>query len=188
MASGGKRKALVTGGAGFIGSHLADALLDRGYRVRALDSLSPQVHGDGGDRPAYLHPEVELVAGDVRDAAAVRRALRGVDAVYHFAACVGVGQSMYEVARYTDVNNLGTAVLLEALVERPVERLVVASSMSLYGEGLYADAAGRVTAGSDRTLEQLRRGDWEVRGPDGEELAPLPAVLEHRRAFLVEQS
>ncbi|MFL5577007.1 MAG: NAD-dependent epimerase/dehydratase family protein [Gemmatimonadaceae bacterium] len=167
-------KILITGGAGFIGSHLADELLDRGYRVRALDNLSPQVHGRGCTRPAYLREDVELVVGDVRDPEAVRRALRGVDAVYHFAAVVGVGQSMYEVQRYTDVNNVGTAVLLEALARRPVERLVVASSMSIYGEGLFASATGAETAGRERSLEQLRRGDWEVRGDGGEVLSPLP--------------
>src|SRR5438270_10343606 len=114
---------LITGGAGFLGSHLADELLGQGYRVRVLDNLSPQVHGSERKRPAYLHPDVELVTGDICDARAVRRALKGVDAVFHFAAAVGVGQSMYEVAHYTKVNNLGTAVLLEALIEKPVRRL-----------------------------------------------------------------
>ena len=132
---------LITGGAGFIGSHLADALLARGHRVRALDSLSPQVHGPDEERPEYLDPEVELMVGDVRDPGAVRRALQGADVVYHLAAAVGVGQSMYEIAQYTSVNNLGTAVLLEAIAATPVERLVVASSMSLYGEGLYRHRA-----------------------------------------------
>src|SRR5919206_323006 len=103
---------LITGGAGFIGSHLADALLQRDHEVRALDNLSPQVHGEGLSRPAYLSEDVELIQGDVRDLNAVRRALRGVDVVYHLAAAVGVGQSMYEVVHYTDVNNRGTAVLL----------------------------------------------------------------------------
>jgi dTDP-L-rhamnose 4-epimerase len=165
---------LITGGAGFIGSHLADELLACGYRVRALDSLSEQVHGPAASRPDYLYPDVELQVGDVRDADAVRRALRGVDAVFHLAAMVGVGQSMYQIARYTDVNNMGTAVLLEALAERPVERLVVASSMSIYGEGLYRDGVGRVRAGVERTLEQLRAGDWEVRDADGGLLTPVP--------------
>ena len=165
---------LITGGAGFIGSHLADELLGRGYRVRALDNLSPQVHGEGAARPGYLDPEVELQVGDVRDPEAVRRALEGVDAVFHFAAMVGVGQSMYEVARYTEVNNVGTAVLLEALTRRPVERLVVASSMSLYGEGLYRTRAGEVVEGRERSLRQLRRGDWEVRDARGEALTPVP--------------
>jgi dTDP-L-rhamnose 4-epimerase len=165
---------LITGGAGFIGSHLADELLVHGYRVRALDCLSEQVHGPGTPRPGYLSPEVELVEGDVRDAAAVRKALDGVDAVFHFAACVGVGQSMYEIARYTGVNNLGTAVLLEALIERPVERLIVASSMSLYGEGLYRDADGNLATGCERGREQLKRRDWEVRDAQGRPLTPVP--------------
>jgi dTDP-L-rhamnose 4-epimerase len=168
------RQVLITGGAGFIGSHVADELLARGYRVRALDNLSPQVHGDGAARPPYLHEDVELVVGDVRDPDAVRRALDGVDAVYHFAAAVGVGQSMYEVRHYTDVNNVGTAVLLEALIARPVQRLVVASSMSIYGEGLYRDPAGNLVTAAERPLEQLRRADWEVRGEDGEILEPVP--------------
>src|SRR5829696_3157845 len=122
---------LVTGGAGFIGSHLADELLARGHRVRALDNLTPQVHGDG-ERPEYLADDVELQVGDVRDADAVRRALVGVDAVVHLAARVGVGQSMYEIADYTAENSGGTAVLLEAMLDAPPRRLVVASSMSIY--------------------------------------------------------
>jgi len=100
--------------------------------------------------------------------------LKGVDAVYHFAAAVGVGQSMYEIAQYTDINNMGTAVLLEALVARPVQRLVVASSMSLYGEGLYRAPDGTLVTHAERTREQLVAGDWEPRGADGERLEPLP--------------
>jgi dTDP-L-rhamnose 4-epimerase len=168
------RHVLITGGAGFIGSHVADALLERGDRVRVLDSLSPQVHGDARARPDYLAAEVELVTGDIRDPVAVRRALDDVDMVYHFAAMVGVGQSMYQVSDYTTVNGAGTAVLLEALIERPVERLVVASSMSIYGEGLYRDAAGDPQPGSDRELAQLRRGEWELHDAAGAILEPVP--------------
>ena len=164
---------LITGGAGFIGSHLADALLERGHEVRALDNLSPQVHGPAGTRPSYLSPGVELLRGDVRDADTVRRALRGVDAVYHFAAAVGVGQSMYEIDHYTSVNNGGTAVLLQALIEQPVERLVVASSMSIYGEGLYRAPGGAIVPGRERPIEQLRAGKWEVRDETGETLTPV---------------
>lgn len=165
---------LITGGAGFIGSHLADELLEAGHSVRALDNLSPQVHGEGAKRPNYLNRDVELVEGDVRDLAAVVRALDGVDAVYHFAAAVGVGQSMYEVAHYTSVNNLGTAVLLEALIKRPVSRLIAASSMSIYGEGLYQDPDGNISSGLERNVEQLHRHEWEVRNNRQESLAPLP--------------
>lgn len=167
---------LITGGAGFIGSHVADALLARGYRVRVLDSLDAQVHGEQahGQRPAYLASEVDLVRGDVRDPDAVNRALEGVDRVFHLAAAVGVGQSMYEIVRYTDVNNLGTAVLLEALLRKPVRRLVVASSMSIYGEGAYVRANGTLKAPVPRDVEQLRRGVWEVHDEDGEPLTPVP--------------
>jgi dTDP-L-rhamnose 4-epimerase len=165
---------LITGGAGFIGSHLADDLLARGHDVRALDLLSPQVHGTATTRPAYLHPDVELIQGDVRDGDVVRRALAGIDAVYHFAAAVGVGQSMYEVEHYASTNTGGTAVLLQALIRQPVERLVVASSMSLYGEGLYRRADGTTVSHVERSLDQLRAGEWEPRDDDGGQLAPLP--------------
>ncbi len=168
------KKILITGGAGFIGSHVADELLANGYRVQVLDALAAQVHGDSGRRPDYLDPEVEVVVGDVTDPDAVAKAVDGMDAVYHFAAAVGVGQSMYEVAHYTRVNNLGTAVLLEALIAKPVERLVVASSMSLYGEGLYRTAGGEQRVSGERSLEQLRAGDWELHDEDGSVLQPIP--------------
>jgi dTDP-L-rhamnose 4-epimerase len=167
-------RVLITGGAGFIGSHLADELLEHGYQVRALDNLSEQVHGPGTNRPSYLSPEVELIDGDVRDPETVRRALAGIDAVFHFAAMVGVGQSMYEIERYTGVNNLGTAVLLEALIEKPVERLVVASSMSIYGEGLYRDADGNLVTGADRDRDQLKARAWDPLDAQGRPLTPVP--------------
>lgn len=165
---------LITGGAGFIGSHVADELIARGYRVRALDNLSPQVHGPRAGRPAYLHDDVELHLGDVREADDVRAALDGIDAVFHFAAAVGVGQSMYEIAQYTSVNNLGTAVLMEAVAGHAVERLVVASSMSVYGEGWYRGANGRVRPGYERPLAQLKAGTWELLDEAGCPLEPLP--------------
>ncbi|HEV7868731.1 MAG TPA: NAD-dependent epimerase/dehydratase family protein [Chthoniobacteraceae bacterium] len=165
---------LITGGAGFVGSHLADELLDHGYTVRALDNLSPQVHGVCAQRPDYLAEDVELLEGDVRDPQAVWKALEDVDAVYHFAATVGVGQSMYQIENYTSVNGIGTAVLLEALAKRPVERLIVASSMSIYGEGLYRTQEGTSAEGRERSLEQLKAHDWEIRGADGKALQPVP--------------
>jgi dTDP-L-rhamnose 4-epimerase len=165
---------LITGGAGFIGSHLADELLLRGHRVRVLDSLSPQFHGDRANRPSYLDPEVELRVGDVLDPRAVAQALEGMDAVYHLAAMVGVGQSMYRISDYTAVNNEGTAVLLEALARSPVERLVVASSMSIYGEGLYRGASGAPVAGRLRPLAQLQSRRWELADRDGRPLMPIP--------------
>jgi dTDP-L-rhamnose 4-epimerase len=132
---------LITGGAGFIGRHLAQALLQRGDSVRILDSLIEQVHPTR-ERPAELAQDAELIVGDVRDEAAVLRALKGVDKVVHLAAEVGVGQSMYAVDRYTSVNDYGTAVLFQQLIDNPVERVVVASSMSIYGEGLYRTVDG----------------------------------------------
>jgi len=169
-----KRKILITGGAGFIGSHLADRLLSEGHNVRLFDNLSEQVHGPDAVRPKYLDPELELIIGDVRDSGALRSALDGIDVVYHFAAMVGVGQSMYEVEKYTSVNNVGTAVLLEALIERPVEKLIVASSMSLYGEGLYKSPDGSVAEAADRNSADLKRRDWDVRSVSGEILTPIP--------------
>ena len=168
-----RQRVLITGGAGFIGSHVATELLEKGYSVRVLDNLAPQVHGPERKRPAYLDRDVELVVGDVREPQTIRRALKGVDAVYHFVANVGVGQSMYEIADYTSVNNLGTAVLLEAIIEKPVERLIVASSMSIYGEGLYRAPDGSISIGIERTLDQLKQGAWEVRNAKGEILQPV---------------
>jgi dTDP-L-rhamnose 4-epimerase len=165
---------LITGGAGFIGAHVANDLLANGYQVRALDNLVPQVHGEERGRPSYLSPEVELVTGDIRDPAAVSRALQQADMVVHLVALVGVGQSMYQIDEYTSVNNCGTAVLLQALARRPVERLVVASSMSIYGEGLYQNQAGVIRTPRERTIEQLKIGDWEVRDERGEQLIPAP--------------
>lgn len=166
---------LITGGAGFIGAHVANELLSRGYRVRALDALLPQVHGAARRRPTYLHPEVELITGDIRDPAALGCALDRVDAVFHFVALVGVGQSMYQMSEYTGVNCLGTTALLEAIAGRhPVERLVVASSMSIYGEGLYRDAQGEIRVPAERSLERLKANDWEVRDATGEVLTPAP--------------
>ncbi|MCU1455488.1 MAG: UDP-glucose 4-epimerase [Acidimicrobiales bacterium] len=164
---------LITGGAGFIGAHLSRRLLEAGDRVRVLDALLPQVHG-ATVRPAYLAPDAELQVGDVRDREAVERALIGIDRVVHLAARVGVGQSMYEIAQYASVNAVGTAVLLEALMARPVERLVVASSMSIYGEGDYVDGAGRPAPVASRTREQLAAGCWDPLGPRGDPLLPVP--------------
>jgi len=165
---------LVTGGAGFIGSHLCDDLLAAGCHVRVLDLLTEQVHGPAAVRPEYLAEDVELLHGDVRDPQAVVAALQGVDAVVHLAAAVGVGQSMYQIAHYTSTNNLATAVLLEALTQHPVRRLVVASSMSIYGEGLYCDAQGISREVAERTMADFEAGRWDLQDADGEALAPLP--------------
>jgi dTDP-L-rhamnose 4-epimerase len=163
---------LITGGAGFIGRHLAQALLERGDRVRVLDSLIEQVHPTRA-RPAELAQDVELMVGDVRDQAAVRKALARVDQVVHLAAEVGVGQSMYAVERYTSVNDFGTAVLFQELIDRPVERVVVASSMSIYGEGLYRTEDGRLVEDVVRAGRNAD-GSWDPLDEQGRALRPVP--------------
>jgi dTDP-L-rhamnose 4-epimerase len=162
---------LVSGGLGFIGRHLCRELVANNYSVCALDSLVEQVHGLGADVEPIAG--VDVIQADVRDAKAVRAALRGVDGVFHLAAEVGVGQSMYEIARYVGANDLGTAVLLEQLIEHPVRRIVVASSMSVYGEGLYRTADGRIVANARRHAARVRAGQWDLATPDG---SPLSAV------------
>jgi dTDP-L-rhamnose 4-epimerase len=171
-------RALVTGGAGFIGSHLVDALIAGGHEVRILDNLEPQVHGAGATWPVALHPAAERLQGDVCNPDAVARALAGIEIVFHQAAVVGVGQSMYELSRYVRANALGAAVLLEAIAEgrHRVERLIVASSMSIYGEGAYRDGAGRELAPEARSERQLAARDWELRDEEGQPLAPCPTA------------
>jgi dTDP-L-rhamnose 4-epimerase len=155
---------LVTGGAGFIGSHLVDALVEKGHRVRILDSIVEQVHG--GKLPGHLNPRAEFIRGNVCDAEVVKKALDGIDVVYHEAAEVGVGQSMYEIVRYVRANDLGTAVLLEEMIKRPgqFEKMVVASSMSIYGEGSYV-CGGCEGAFNPflRSHEQLEAHDWNFK-------------------------
>lgn len=130
---------LITGGAGFIGSHTADALIREGYRVRILDCLDSQIHGQTGVFPSYLHPDIECIRGDIRHAKDVRRALKGVSFVYHFASLTGVGQSMYDMKNYTDVNVSGTANLIEMIVkhEFPIKTFILSSSRAVYGEGTH---------------------------------------------------
>ena len=167
------KRILVTGGAGFIGSHLVDALLDAGHAVRVFDSLDPQVHGglrDAGKWPGYCCGEAEYVLGDVRDGDSLRKVMRGVDAVFHQAAAVGVAQSMYDIERYVEMNTLGTAILLDILVNDVtvrdrVGKVVVASSMSVYGEGSYmCPRHGEVYPGLRNRL-QLEARDPEMYCP-----------------------
>jgi dTDP-L-rhamnose 4-epimerase len=168
---------LVTGGAGFIGSYLVDALAERGYHVRVFDSLELQVHGPRREVPGYLNPAAELVVGDVRDRGALLEALNGISVVFHYAAAVGVGQSMYEISRYVEANTLGGANLLDILAneEHEVEKLIVASSMSIYGEGKYECGKCGVVYPHLRPDEQLRERKWEMRCPQcGNEARPLP--------------
>ena len=164
---------LVTGGAGFIGSHLVDALVAGGYKVRVIDCLEPQVHGDlriDGRWPDYCNPEAEFILGDVRDRHILKHALDGVEVIFHQAAAVGVGQSQYDIERYVDINIRGTAVLLDLLANEPVisaqlRKVIVASSMSIYGEGSYACPVHGVVNPMLRTLEQLSARKWDLHCP-----------------------
>jgi dTDP-L-rhamnose 4-epimerase len=167
-------KILITGGAGFIGSHLADELLEAGHEVRILDLLVPQVHGNRHGLPDYVAKDAEFIRGDIRDPDIVEKAIKGTNAIFHFAASVGVGQSMYRVRHYSDINAIGTAVLLEALIRNPVDRLVVASSMSVYGEGLYRTQDGEPVEDAFRSRFQLTKHMWDLYGEDEEPLIPVP--------------
>jgi dTDP-L-rhamnose 4-epimerase len=157
---------LVTGGAGYIGSHLVDELVRREYRVTVLDNLEPQVHRTG-TWPSYANPAVTYVRGDVRDRAVFEPLVRAADAVVHFGAAVSVGQSMYQVDRYVDVNTRGTALLLDILVNTThnVRKLIVASSIGVYGEGAYACAEHGPVAPTIRPEAQLAARDWEQHCP-----------------------
>jgi dTDP-L-rhamnose 4-epimerase len=159
------KRVLITGGAGFVGSHTADALVKEGDSVRILDNLTEQVHRSGV--PAYLTAEAEFLQGDVRDLRTLCAAVRGTDVIYHLAAAVGVGQSMYQMADYIGVNNLGTANLLQAILETRSypEKIIVASSMSIYGEGKYRCANCGEVAANPRSLEQMKQKRWEMACP-----------------------
>jgi len=165
---------LITGGAGFIGSHLASELLQHGYHVRILDNLTPQVHGSERLQPRHLDQRAEVFVGDIRDPQRMQEALEGVDSVIHLAAVVGERASMYRLEKFMNVNSTGTAVLLEALLDHPIKQLVVASSSAVYGEGLYCSYNGTAYPKIRRSSRQTARGDWEPRSPDGEVLYPLP--------------
>jgi len=177
-----EEKVLVTGGAGFIGRAVAAELLARGNQVRILDSLIEQVHGDR-ERPADLPADAELIVGDIRNRDVVARALKDVDSVIHLAAEVGVGQSMYAVERYTSVNETGSAVLFEALIDQPVRRVVTASSMSIYGEGLYQDADGNTVQDAERQPRTISTQSWDPVDGQGRSLKPI-ATPEWKRPSL----
>jgi dTDP-L-rhamnose 4-epimerase len=169
-------KIVVTGGAGFIGSHLVDALLQRGHAVTVFDNLEPQVHGDGGKPPDYLNPAAHFIKGDVRDKGALEKVLVGQEVIFHHAAMVGVGQSMYQIARYMETNTQGTANLLDLVINKykdQIRKVVVASSMSIYGEGLYSCAqCGDIVLGL-RDEADMAKGQWEQRCPEcGTDAAP----------------
>ncbi len=171
---------LVTGGAGFVGSHLVDALLARGHRVRVYDVLDRQVH-PGGRVPSYLAEDIEFVHGDVRDRERLKDALAGVEVVFHQAAYVGVGQSMYQIRRYVDGNSVGGATLLDILANEPhtVRKLVVASSMSIYGEGAYECREHGAVSPALRSRAQMEAHDWELKCPTcGLSVRPIPTPEE----------
>ncbi len=156
---------LVTGGAGFIGSHLVDALIKQNHTVRVLDILEEQVHE--GKRPSYLNPNAEYLWGDVRDRQALRTALQSVEVVFHEAASVGVGQSMYQIEKYVSNNVGGTAIVLDTLINDrvPIKKLIVASSMSIYGEGAYQCSGCGPVFPSIRSKAQLKSKQWEMTCP-----------------------
>jgi dTDP-L-rhamnose 4-epimerase len=164
-------KILVTGGAGFIGSHLVDALVDKGYAVRVLDNLEPQVHGslrEKGSWPNYSNPGAEYILGDIRDFDLVSRMVEDADVIFHEASLVGVAQSMYEIDRYTDANSKGTAVLLQAITrskKQKIRKMVVASSMSIYGEGAYICRMHGKVYPKLRNQQQLINRDWDLYCP-----------------------
>ncbi len=172
---------LVTGGAGFVGSHLVDALVTEGHRVKVYDSLTLQVHTKG-ELPGYLNKEAEFIAGDIRDRDSLLEALKGVNIVFHKASVVGVGQSMYEVERYMSVNTVGTANLLDILVneKHSVEKLIVAASMSEYGEGAYECADCGAVYPRVRSEEQLQQGDWEMKCPNCQKTATPRSTSEDK--------
>lgn len=168
------KRILITGGAGFVGAHTADALIAAGHRVRIFDNLKSQVHQGG---VSYLPKDAEFILGDVRNLERLSKAVEGSEVIFHLAAAVGVGQSMYEIAEYTSVNNLGTANLLQAILDtRSIpEKIVVASSMSIYGEGSYLCFSCGEVAPPPRPLRQLFEKQWEAVCPHCEEsLVPVP--------------
>ncbi|MCR6692544.1 MAG: NAD-dependent epimerase/dehydratase family protein [archaeon YNP-LCB-003-016] len=176
-------RVLVTGGAGFIGSHTVDLLVEKGYEVRVLDNLEPQVHFNR--KPDYLNPEAEYVFGDIVNREDWLKALKDVDAVIHLAAIVGVGQSMYQPVRYLTTNSIGTANMYEVLLEKPeirkgIRKVVVASSKSIYGEGAYVCKAHGLVYPGLRKREQLEKKDWEVHCPFCDEYVKPVGITEEK--------
>lgn len=172
------KNVLVTGGAGFIGSHLVDRLILEGYKVRILDNLTPQVHQN--KIPKYLNKKAELIEGDVTDTKDIKKAVSGIDAIYHEAAVVGVGQSMYQIEHYVKNNTFGTSILLNFLAnnKHSVKRILVASSMSAYGEGLYKCKTCGPIRPFLRTDQQMSKKDWELHCPNCNKLLQPTGIPE----------
>lgn len=176
-------RVLVTGGAGFIGSHTVDLLIEEGYQVRVLDNIEPQVHG--GNKPEYLNPKADYLFGDITKKEDWLKALDGIDAIIHLAAIVSVSQSMYQPARYLTVNSIGTANMYEVLLEKTeirnkIKRIIVASSKSIYGEGAYVCKTHGIVYPGLRTREQLMKKDWEVHCPHCKEYVKPTAIVEEK--------
>ena len=157
-----EKRALVTGAAGLIGSHLTDLLVREGWKVRALDNLEPQTHRRG--KPAWIHPKAEFIHGDIRDRETIATALDKIDIVFHQAA---YGGYMPEISKYVHVNSLGTAQMLEVIREKslPIQKIIVASSQAVYSEGVGICPRHGLVFPTVRPVEQLRKGDWEVHCP-----------------------
>jgi dTDP-L-rhamnose 4-epimerase len=178
-------KVLVTGGAGFIGSYLVDALVERGYAVRIFDNLSEQVHGPGQKKPGYLNKDAEFVLGDVRDYDALKKALRDVHIVFHEAAAVGIGQSMYQIREYVETNAMGAANILHFIANEKhrMRKLLVASSMSVYGEGAYTCERCGIVFPKLRPIDQLKKKDWEMRCEHCGKAVKAVATDEHKPLY-----
>lgn len=173
------KKILVSGGAGFLGSFLVDKLIDKGYQVRILDNLEKQVHQ--GIKPRYLNKKAKFIKGDVRNYAAFKKALTGIEVVYHLAAAVGVAQSNYEVKKYTDVNIGGTANLVNFLINErhAVKKVIFPASMTGYGEGNYKCSKCDVVRPPVRSEKQLRKKDFSMHCPNcGRIVIPIPTEEE----------
>lgn len=177
------KKILVTGGAGFIGSHLVDGLIEKGYQVRVLDNLYKQIH-PSSKLPIYFNKKAQFIKGDVTNKKDWVKALEGVDAVFHFAAAVGVGQSMYEIEHYVKVNSLGTALFLDILAnsKHTVKKIIVAASMSSYGEGTYKCKDCGLVRPPLRSEKQLERQDFNVYCQNCHQLVvPVPTTEEAKQ-------
>lgn len=175
-------KILVTGGAGFIGSHIVDALVKEGHSVKVLDNLESQVHQ--GKKPDYLNPKVEYIFADILNKDILKKSLEGIEIIFHQAAAVGIGQSMYEIAKYTDVNTVGTANLLDFVVNdesirNSIKKIIIASSMSIYGEGAYNCFHCGLIYPKLREERQLKDKKWEMTCPKcNEEVKAIPTKEE----------
>jgi dTDP-L-rhamnose 4-epimerase len=162
-------KILVTGGCGFIGSHLVDELIKEDYYIRVLDNLDPQVHGKSQNQPDYLNPKAEYIFGDIRDPEVVKNSIMDIDIVFNLAAAVGVAQSMYQIKRYIDVNSHGTSNLLDQIIhtENSVKKIILASSMTIYGEGAYyCENEDKKVYPKLRSIDNLKKHQWEIKCPD----------------------